>query len=230
MAWGWPHAWSDGAVDSPLMETFEFFKTALPVLIVAVVTQLTLVVRSGLENRKTRRFLRADLATEAREGLRGLDIFLASCNAANVTDVNQLGPGLAIAIAPIQCKEEYVRLSAAVKEALPTLSKQEFQVASALKGAFRLIIGYTEACNNYFLILQNATISPGFSEEGVELRRQIFRDFGVVAKQQIHVNADKARAMASLLLKDMDDQELEALEEALEGTSNNQQSASALRA
>jgi len=51
-----------------------------------------------------------------------------------------------------------------------------------------------------------------------------------VAKQQIHVNADKARAMASLLLKDMDDQELEALEEALEGTSNNQQSASALRA
>ncbi len=73
------------------MGPLKSLETALPVLIVAVVTQLTLVVRSSLENRKTRRFLRADLATEARESLRGLDLFLASCNGADVTDVNQLG-------------------------------------------------------------------------------------------------------------------------------------------
>ncbi len=131
-----------------------------------------------------------------------MGIVLTACNGANVTDVNQLGPGLAIAIAPIQCKEEYVRLSAAIKEALPTLSQQEFQAASALKGAFRLI-------------LQNATISPGISEDAVELRRQIFRDFGVEAKQHINVHADKARAAASLMLKGMDDQELEALDSAI---------------
>ncbi len=196
------------------MGPLKSLESALPVLIVAVVTQLTLVVRSSLENRKTRRFLRADLATEARESLRGLDLFLASCNGANVTDVNQLGPGLAIAIAPIQCKEEYVRLSTAIKEALPTLSKQEFKAASSLKGAFRLIIGYTEACNNYFQILQNATISPGISEDAVELRRRIFRDFGVQARQQINDHADKARTAASLMLKGMDDQELEAPDSA----------------
>jgi len=68
-----------------------------------------------------------------------------------------------------------VRLSAAVRGAAH-LEQAEFQVHRP-EGAFRLIIGIHEALQHYFLILQNATISPGFSEARVELRRQIFVDF-----------------------------------------------------
>jgi hypothetical protein len=48
------------------------------VLVVAVVTQVTLVVSSTLDDRKTRWFKRADLAAEVRANLQVLEMFIAS--------------------------------------------------------------------------------------------------------------------------------------------------------
>lgn len=122
-----------------VLQPGRLFETALPVLVVAVVTLVTLVMRSTLDDRRIRRFKWADLAAEVRAGLRVLEVFMDSCAGGAPATLRDLGPGLAITVAPIQCHEEYGTLSIAIKDALPTLSDGEFQAAATLKGCFRLI-------------------------------------------------------------------------------------------
>lgn len=194
-----------------VLQPGRLFETALPVLVVAVVTQLTLVVRSTLDDRKIRRFKRADLAAEVRAGLRVLEVFMDSCADGAPASLRDLGPGLAITVAPIQCHQEYATLSIAIKDALPTLSDGEFQAAATLKGCFRLISGYTEACNKYFRSLQSVVLSSGATEESLEVRRQILRRFGEVAMQEIEANANQARQIGWVLLEAIEDRQLQPL-------------------
>jgi len=149
-----------------------------------------------------------DLATEARRPAEGWNILPGSCNAANVT-IEQLGPGLAIAMRRSNCK----RIRATVgggKEALPTLSKAGVSGASALKSLSPGSSGTPRPATTTSSVLPERHDQPRIFERGLELPRQISVD-SVGQAGKIHVNADKARAMTSLLLKDMDDQNLKRL-------------------
>lgn len=156
---------------------------ALSGLVVAIITQVALVTRGYLEERKRRRFLRADLASEARECISILNLFMSSIEDDLPESSTGLGVGLAIYIAPIRCREEYERLTATIKNALPALSDQEFRSASELKRHLRLVVGYADACDRYFKQLQEAGLSEGVSEESLASRREIFRRFGSDAKR-----------------------------------------------
>lgn len=173
-------------------------------LVVASVTQVSLVLRGYLEEQKRRRFLRADLASEARECIRILNLFMSSIEDHLPESRTGLGVGLAIYIAPIRCREEYERLSATIKNALPALSDQEFQTASELKGHLRLVVGYTDACDRYFKQLQEAGLGEGVSGVSLPSRREIFRRFGSEAKQKISSSSQRVMEKTFKLVESLE--------------------------
>jgi len=76
-----------------------------------------------------------------------------------------------------------------------------------------LIIRTPSLAKHYFLILQTPRSAPDFPRR-VEFAPPDLPVTSVcVAKQQIHVNARTRPGDGQPVLKDMDDQELEALEE-----------------
>jgi hypothetical protein len=166
---------------------------ALPGLVVAVVTQAALMIRGSIDKRRQRRFLRADLAAEAKECLRVLDLFMNAITEDLPESSTGMGVGIAINMAPIQCQSEYDRLVIAIRSTLPALSPNEFEAAYRLKQCFRLIVGYTEACNKFFKQLQEASLSPGVTEDSLEIRRELFRRFGQKMKAEIDSNANIAK-------------------------------------
>jgi len=177
-AWGWPYAWSC-VLWFAAEDDVEFFKTAPAGADRGGGHPLTRWCASKSENRKTRRFLRP--IRHRSEEARRSDIFWL-LNAANVTDVN-LGPGLRSAMRRSKCKEETCTVGG-VKEALPTLSKQEVSGwHPAYRETFRLIIGYTSTAraNNTSSSPPNAHTHHTAYPRGWTRQHPEIRDFGVVA-------------------------------------------------
>ncbi len=177
---------------------------AIPGIVVAVVTQIGLIARGYLDERKKRRFLRAELEAEARECLSILELFLKSIDDDIPESSTGLGVGLAIYIAPIRCREEHERLTLAIKNALPALSEQEFRTASELKRDFRLLVGYADACDRYFKQLQEAGLSPGVTDESLASRREVFRRFGIESKHNISQSVHKINENAFSLIESLE--------------------------
>lgn len=177
---------------------------ALPGLVVAVVTQTALIIRGYIDKRTQRSFLRADLCAEAEECLRVLDLFMKAIGEDVPESSTDMGVGIAIYMAPIQCQCDYDRLVRAIRSALPALDSNEFEAASKLKQCFRLIVGYSEGCNRYFKQLQEASLSPGVTETSLEARREIFRRFGKRMKAEIDSNANSAQEAGLTLINSLE--------------------------
>jgi len=131
MAWGGPHPLSDGGLwIRRLMETVsEFFKTACRVIVAW--SPVTLVVRSSLETARPRRFVAAVLRHRSEGGPARADILPGLLQRRPTSGCEPAGAwsGRRVAADPI---EGGIRAtcSAPVKEALPPLSKQRFQVGN----------------------------------------------------------------------------------------------------
>lgn len=173
----------------------------LPGLAVAIVTQFFIIIRGYLEEKKRRKFLRLDLKAEAEESLHIIDLFVSSTRYDLPESSTDLGPGLAIIIAPIQCQEEYSRMVATLRNSQSALSEHEFQLASDLKRNLRLIAGRTEACSRFFQQLKESESSGGVTEESLGYRREIFRRFGLESKSIIDSNASIAKVNGMKLIE-----------------------------
>ena len=176
---------------------------ALPGIVVATVTQVALSTRGYLENQKRRRFLRAELAAETKECMGVLGLFIESIEDDIPESRTGLGVGLAIYIAPIRCRDEYERLTASIRNAVPALSDHEFQLAIELKRHLRLLVGYADACDRYFKQLQEAGLSKEVTANSVESRREVFRRFGIVAKLKIAKSASRIMEITFSLLESL---------------------------
>lgn len=176
----------------------------LPGLVVAVVTQAAIMIRGCIDHYRQTRFLRADLAAEAKECLRVLDLFMNAITEDLPESSTSMGVGIAINMAPIQCQSEYDRLVIAIRSTLPALSPNELETAYRLKQCFRLIVGYTEGCNKFFKQLQEASLSPGVTDDSLETRRELFRRFGQKMKAEIDSSAKFANEAGLSLIHNLE--------------------------
>jgi len=109
-------------------ETFEFFKTALPVLIVAghPVDQLVWCAAVWKNRKGPGAFCGPISPPKARGGPRGLTSSWPPCNAANVTGMEPAGACLATRLARSNARRNTCGLSAASRSAGPP-EQREFQ-------------------------------------------------------------------------------------------------------